>query len=308
MLLQLAEAGEMGDFTVAYFADNDYRSHEVGPVGAFPVVERVDRALGSVFDSAGGADRFMRDTCVIVTSDHGHCEVLSGATAAIRLEEVLQDFRRADLARGWRADDQIMVCPNMRAAQVYFKEIDDRLVRDVTRAALADERIDLVMRKSSRSEGSGTYCVGSRRGTLEFERAGADGGCARDAFATRWRWSGEEDVLRLDIEDGVVDSAEYPNALERIAGILDAPNSGDLWLTARPGCEFEVPGGSPHVGGASHGALHALDSLSPLIVGGAGAPRLPRAIRSVDIAPLCMQILGLPMRYQVGGPRGSPSV
>jgi hypothetical protein len=76
-----------------------------------------------------------------------------------------------------------------------------------------------------------------------------------------------------------------------------------VWLTAQPGCEFEEPGGKAHAGGASHGALHALDSLSPVIVGGAGAPRLPRLMRSIDIAPMCMSLLGLSMRYEVGDPR-----
>jgi hypothetical protein len=31
--------------------------------------------------------------------------------------------------------------------------------------------------------------------------------------------------------------------------------------------------------------------------------RLPDAMRSVDIAPLCMSLLGLPMRYRMGDPR-----
>jgi hypothetical protein len=98
----------------------------------------------------------------------------------------------------------------------------------------------------------------------------------------------------------MLESGEYPNALERIAGVLDAPNSGDIWLTAEPGCEFEVSGGKAHVGGASHGALHALDSLSPVIIAGARAPMLPRHMRSVDIAPICMELLGLSMQYRVG--------
>ena len=101
----------------------------------------------------------------------------------------------------------------------------------------------------------------------------------------------------------LVESMEYPNAFERIAGAIDAADSGDLWLTAQPGCEFEVPGGKAHVGGASHGGLHALDSLSLVIAGGPGVPKLPRAMRSVDIAPLCMALLGVPMRYRVGDPR-----
>ena len=87
--------------------------------------------------------------------------------------------------------------------------------------------------------------------------------------------------------------------------MLDLEQSGEVWVTARPGCEFEVPGGKAHVGGASHGALHALDSLSPVIIaGGRIRRRLPPALRWVDIAPLCMELLGLPMRYRPGMPRG----
>jgi hypothetical protein len=70
-----------------------------------------------------------------------------------------------------------------------------------------------------------------------------------------------------------------------------------------------VPGGKAHVGGASHGALHALDSLSPVIIAGVGARhRLPRALRSIDLAPLCMELLGLEMRYRPGMPRGGHPV
>jgi hypothetical protein len=50
--------------------------------------------------------------------------------------------------------------------------------------------------------------------------------------------------------------------------------------------------------------LHALDSLSPVIIGGAGARELPQHMRSVDIAPLCMELLGLSMKYRVGQARG----
>ena len=101
---------------------------------------------------------------------------------------------------------------------------------------------------------------------------------------------------------------DYPNAFERIACLLDLDQSGEVWVTAKAGCEFEVPGGKAHVAGASHGALHTLDSLSPVIVAGGGTRRrLPRHMRLVDIAPLCMELLGVPMRYRVGDPRHSCS-
>ncbi len=307
MLCQLAAADQLGDFTLAYFADNDYRSHEVGPYGALSAVEGVDCALGRMFDAAGGFDRFIRETCVIVTSDHGHCDILADADeAVIRLDAVLGEFRQADVGRPWRDNDEILICPNMRAAQIYLRDSSTMLLERVVRAALADPRVDVVLREEHSGPGESTgYVVDSQRGRLEFWRTDRGTEQARDAFGTRWGWRGDRSALQLELDGAFVDSTEYPNAFERIAGILDAPNSGQLWLNAKPGCEFEAPGGKAHVGGGSHGALHALDSLSITVVGGANAPRLPRVMRSVDIAPLCMELLGLPMRYRVGDGRYS---
>jgi hypothetical protein len=31
--------------------------------------------------------------------------------------------------------------------------------------------------------------------------------------------------------------------------------------------------------------------------------RLPRNMRSIDVGPLCMEALGIPMRYRPGDPR-----
>jgi hypothetical protein len=305
MLSQLAGEGSLPAFTLAYFADNDYRSHEVGPQAALPVIDRVDGALGEMFDAAGGFERFIEDTCIVVTSDHGHCEVLDDSEQAlILLDQVLGDFRQAELGRAWRARDEIMICPNMRAAQIHLREPAPVLLDRVTRAALSDPRIDLILRRQKlTATGTDVYVVHSQRGRLEFWRGAGGHSHARDAFGTSWSWNGDAAALQLHVDEGVVDSTEYPNAFERIAGALDAANGGDVWLSARPGCEFEVPGGKGHVGGASHGALHSLDSLSLAVVGGANAPTLPRVLRSVDIAPLCMTLLGLPMRYRVGEPR-----
>ena len=146
MLTQLVEDQSLGDFTLAYFADNDFRSHEVGPHAALPVIERVDRALGAVFDAAGGAERFLSDTCVIVTSDHGHCEVLADAErAVIRLDRVLGNFQLAELGRPWRAADEILICPNMRAAQIYLHPSRKLTPQRLAHAALDDRRIDVVL-------------------------------------------------------------------------------------------------------------------------------------------------------------------
>ena len=304
LLADLAGTSGRPDLTVAYFPDNDFRSHEVCPAAALPVVERVDQALGTMFDAAGGFDAFMRDTCVIVTSDHGHCEVLSDPDAAvIDLAQLLCDFRRATLGGRWRDDDEIMICPNMRAAQIYLRHVTATAIDRVVRTLLTEPRIDLVMWKAALTDESAGYIVVGPRGRLTFWRGSNSDTHGNDAWGTAWAWRGELAVLQLERDGSRIESTEYPNAFERMAGVLDARNSGEIWVTAQPGCEFEVRGGKAHCGGASHGGLHALESLSPLIV--ANAPRrLPAAVRSVDVAPLCAEILGRPMRYRVGDPRG----
>jgi hypothetical protein len=288
-LREAAAAGTLPEFTVAYFADNDFRSHEVGPHAALPVLDKIDAALGEVFEAAGGLDRFLAGTAVIVTSDHGHCEIGDDEEASvIRLNDVFSDFTRATLGKPWEARDEILICPNMRAAQVYLR--DPGRVACVVRAARADPRIDQVIwRGTAGSERQ--YHVETPRGALAFGRGAGSGAVVRDAHGNVWTLEGEWAALGLQVSGGCVESQDYPNALERIAGALDADDSGEVWLTAKPGCEFAAPGSGPHVGGGSHGALHALDSLSPVIA--AGPVRLPGAMRSVDLASLCLELMGI---------------
>jgi hypothetical protein len=302
LLCQLAAAGSLPDFTVAYFADNDYRSHEVGPHGALPVLDAVDKALGDFFDASGGLERLLADTCIFVTSDHGHCEIGADASeSVIPLAELFGDFRQAKLGAPWSDGDEILICPNMRAAQIYVRQPEQ--IEFVARAAARDPRVDQVMwRLAPRPDGQTRYKVIGPKGELTFWRVPAGTG-ARDAFGATWAWDGEGAILDLDVTDGCVESMNYPNPFERLVGALDADKSGQVWLTAKPGCEFQVQGGGPHPGGASHGALHMLDSLSPVIA--AGPVRLPRNMRSVDLAPLCLQVLGRTMRYAVGAARPS---
>lgn len=312
MLRDLIEQKALPDFTVAYFADNDFVGHEVGPQAALPVVQEVDRMLGEAFEAGGGIDRFLQDTAVVITSDHGHCDVSPDPSVVIRLDQLLADFRQAELGRRWLEEDQVMICPNMRAAQIYVHHPTPAQVERIATTILVSSQVDQVMWRARFDDGSTRYTVLTHRGRLEFARAGGAAGDfgsssaahGMDPFGERWHWRGEERTLGLELDGRHLQFVEYPNAFERIAGVLDHDDSGDIWVTAKPGAEFEVPGGKAHVGGASHGALHALDSLSPVIAAGGAAPfRLPVNMRSVDIAPLCMEILGIPMRYRVGDPR-----
>lgn len=305
MLLEVAEDKLFPDFTVAYFADNDYRSHEVGAHEALSVVERVDEGLGAAFEMYGGIDKILRDMYVVITSDHGHVDVLNDRKrSAICLDEALSEFNQADLGKSWQPGNEIMVCPNMRATQVYFRKPTAAALRRAVAATLATPGVDHVIYRGSDVEGvRDHFFAASSRGSLEFWRGATGDTHGRDAFGNTWSWIGELSVMDAQVEDGELVYDSYPNAFERIAGILEHDNSATMWVTAKPGCEFEVPGGAAHLGGSSHGGLHALESYCPLIVAGPQRVALPKHIRAVDVAPLCLSLLGVPSKHRVGEPR-----
>jgi hypothetical protein len=91
-----------------------------------------------------------------------------------------------------------------------------------------------------------------------------------DLRGERWSVEGELAPLAAEVTDGRFISAAYPDALERIWSALHCPTAGDVLLSAAPGYEFVDWGGADHVGGGSHGSLHATDSLGALLWAGTG--------------------------------------
>ena len=65
----------------------------------------------------------------------------------------------------------------------------------------------------------------------------------------------------------------YPDALARVWSALTCPTSGEVLLSAAPGYEFLDWGRQAHVGGGSHGSLHASDSLGALVLCGVALRR-----------------------------------
>ena len=97
------------------------------------------------------------------------------------------------------------------------------------------------------------------------------------------------------VEDGVVRSDEYPDALARVWSALHCENAGELLISAAPGYEFTDWGGVDHVGGGSHGSLHRDDSLGRADLAGTGPEardaREQWTLR--DIAPMVREHFGL---------------
>ena len=219
MLVDLMARRALPDFTIAYFADNDYRSHEVGPVRALTALDRIDAMLAEAFEAGGGLDQVLADTTIVITSDHGHCDVLPESDrAVIHLDALLSTSarraRKAVAGAGRNSD----LSEHARRADLRARGDAVRMARIIA-ALLRESRLDQVIwRTRLTRDGAAGYTVASQRGRLEFARGGDAGSCA-DVFGGSWTWSGDPQALGLEVDGPTVLFSDYPNAFERIAGV-----------------------------------------------------------------------------------------
>jgi len=298
LLLQLVANQALPDFTVAYFPDNDAESHKIGPDKAVKTLEKIDTRLGDLFAACGGLDQMLGEVCLILTGDHSQSGILTAeAEASIKLDEILHDYVLAEVGEPWQEGDQLMICPNLRTAQIYFRSSALPSFEAIVAQLLAEPKIDqIIWRASITAEDEPGYHVATAdRGKLQFWMGQGGLQTAVDRHGGVWSWRGDlAAVGGVVTGDDGLHFPDYPNAFERIMGGLDGQVAGHLWLTARPGHEFQVPRMTVHAGGGSHGSLHALDSTVPLFL--AGLPdgvEIPKFPRTVDVAPLCLTVLGL---------------
>ncbi len=295
-LLLLARQRELPRFTLAYFPDNDFESHKQGPEEALASVARVDEALGEFLAEYGGLQQFLKAHAILITGDHSQCEMPHDAeTSGIRLDELLANYTIVPAGGDWQHDEELMICPNMRAAQIYIRKGYLQLIDQIGERLLADKRVDQIFLHTDRG-----FEVRTSHGELCFQPGECAGERGEDEYGNHWTWEGNLDVIDARREDGRLQYGKYPNAFERIATAFDSEVSGDLWVTCHPGYEFRLADTTIHQGG-SHGSLHADDSLSPLISAGLTA-ELPPGItpRSVDVAPLCLANLGISSPHEMG--------
>ncbi len=295
-LLLLARERALPRFTLAYFPDNDFVSHKQGPEAAIASVEKVDETLGEFFEESGGLERLLESHAVVITGDHSQCDMPHDPEkSGIRLDELLIDYSIVSAGGDWQQDEELMICPNMRAAQIYIRTGYLQQMDQICERLLSDVRVDQLFLQTDRG-----VRVHTRHGDLTFRPGKGTREYGLDMYGNDWTWEGRLSVIDAEIRDGRLQFGNYPNAFERIATSFDEEVSGDLWVTCHPGYEFRLKDTSIHQGG-SHGSLHAEDSLSPLITAGL-AVGLPPGVypRSVDVAPLCLANMGLASPRQVG--------
>ncbi|HTR89887.1 MAG TPA: alkaline phosphatase family protein, partial [Solirubrobacteraceae bacterium] len=205
--------------------------------------------------------------------------------------------------RGWAGEHsgerpRIAVCPSQRAAMVYALQPEERdgMRASVVSRTLALEGVDLVawLARDAHDAPVEAVVVSPERGELRF----APGGPLRDARGASWHLEGAPEALdaRVDESGGTLATPAYPDALGRLWAALTCSQSGEVLVSAAEGYEFVDWGGAAHVGGGSHGSLHASDSLAPLVLCGVEPPApAPGQWAIGDVAGLVSAHFGVPV-------------
>jgi hypothetical protein len=224
-------------------------------------------------------------------ADHSQAPV----TDTIALQDELADLGVLQPPRGGDSEDaHIAVCPSQRAAMVYALHEPER---DAMRASVVDRALDIegvehviwLARDAHERPSEGVLCSRAH-GELRF----SPGGELEDPRGERWSVDGPLATIDGSVRDGRLLTPDFPDVLARTWSALTCPSSGEVLLSAAPGYEFLDWGRQAHVGGGSHGSLHASDSLGALIACGVELPAAepPQwAIR--DVAPIVLAHFGL---------------
>jgi hypothetical protein len=281
---------DLFDFLLLSLPDNDWHSHKRGPEAQEQSIAQADLQLARVCEAAGGVDEFLSEHAMIVMADHSQAPV----TATVALQDELAELGVLGPPRSPGDDARIAVCPSQRAAMVYALNEPERdaMRASVVALALALDGVEHVLwlARDAHERPVEGIIASAEHGELRF----APDGPLSDPRGARWSVDGPLAVIGARVQDGVLLSPDYPDVLARAWAALTCPSSGEVLLSAAPGYEFVDWGRQAHVGGGSHGSLHASDSLGALVTYGVELPSPEPAQWAIrDVAPLVLGHFGL---------------
>ena len=235
---------------------------------------RADDNVAKLMSAAGGPEAFLDRYRVILAADHGQSAVEDEEDPRAAFADL-----RLFVAKGRSDPDacDVAISASNRAAMVYRLSDGAPPAEELALRLAERPSVDVV---AWREDGHAVALRGGRR--IRF----APGAGRPDRRGQSWALEGDPSALELT-EEGTLDSPAYPNPLERLWSLLACVNAGEVVASATPGFEFLDAGGQTHLGGGSHGSLHAVDSLVPLAFSGSttSSPPSPSSVRSATWPP-----------------------
>lgn len=295
------------EFVFAVFPAIDEYSHLSSPFHprTIEAYRELDRMIGGIVKELKKEGRY-EETALFIVSDHG----LSETKTHLPLNQFLEGFGISTLYYPkilfkWRFEAASMVSGNAMA-HVYFKnghgwrgratweslmKRNDRIVERLLErpevdivAALSDE--GSVVAKSRRGEAWILPATKTMAGSQYYVSSSDPFG-----YGPMSRTLSDRQLLDL------THATDYPDAPAQLLQIFKSRRAGDLVISAAKGHDlrlrYEI-----HEHKSSHGSLHWEHMKIPLVAN----IKLPHGpIRSVDVFPTVMELLGRPIPQGIDG-------
>lgn len=279
----LVKGGQLPELTVAYFPENDNVHHRKGS-GEIRGLGRVDRALQHVLNAYGSWDEAISKTTWIVLGDSAQSDVLKRRDEfKVDLRPLLSEYRIAKLDRPIGGDDQIVIAANERMAYIYSISPDLK-IDEVVKRLQAEDKLDII---AAKREDSILITAGGQgeNGLLYWP-----GGPYSDEYGQTWSLSGDHGIADISVQEHSIRYGKYPDVLARLYGALQSHEGQYAVVTVKPGYELVGESSPTHRGGGSHGSLHEVDSVVPLIA--VGTDSRPKSLRTIDMKQWIMELAG----------------
>lgn len=275
-------SGKQPDLMLIYFPDHDHflHSHISQPLLS---LEKVDQKISELLNVFGSWDKAIKHNTFIVIGDHGQTEIGKDEEHNIDLDKILHKFKIVNVGNKINEEDEIIIANNERMVYVYPLNKKKRM--EVLETLLLDSRIDFIAYK----HGEEVVVQNIQGLELTYSRNGN----YLDPYGVSWKITGDLDLLDIKVNDKKqIAYHDYPDALSRLYGAMYSQDAFVFAASAKPDYEFKSKTFPMHLGGGSHGSLHRIDSIVPLLV--SGATKQPKqGTRIVDLKEYILHLLNV---------------
>lgn len=262
-LTYLLEKQSLPAFTLAYLPDADAALHRNGPDDT-QAITHADQALQQLFNQFTSWEEALEQAVWIVLGDSNQSYVKANKEDAhIDMDKLLANYSR------WTpkaTNSQLALALNERMAYIHL--LDSSLSKeDIAMQFQHEERIRFIAWHNNNEH---IIMRPNQKERFVFSK----GGALVDSYGQAWSMQGDSSILdiTLDTNNNRFTYDEYPDALARLYGALHAQQGNVIIVEAAPGYELHDHNSYNHTGGGSHGSLHKVDSVVPLIAAGTTKP------------------------------------
>lgn len=297
------------DFSFVVFPGIDEYSHRSSPFNprTYQAYRELDSYIGATAEKLQ-AKGWLDDTLMIIVSDHGLSETKTHFDVGPYLEEKgTKTFFYTQIFK-WDFDAASMISGN-GMAHLYFKGErgwDGRMSFEElsSRGLLLDDlRMKPEIALVAAQGADGSYHVLTDKGHGHFKVAGED---------VHYQWKQTDPLgifnepsrkkqMTLDESARLSFNSHFPDVFNQLRQVFKSPRTGDVILSAKTGCDLRKRYEHPEHK-ASHGSLCPEHMKIPLVMNHP-IQRGPndRPIRSVDIFPTLLQLMGKPIPPGIDG-------